>query len=189
MHIGLFFGSFNPIHIGHLIIANHFVEFTPLQEVWFVVSPHNPLKEKENLLNIEDRIKLVELAIKDDPSFKVCKEELLLPQPSYTINTLNSLTKKHPQHDFKLLMRSDNIEQLHKWKDYGQLLDQGLFIYERPSYPASNYRNNDNVTFFDFPFLDISATYIRDCIVGGKSVKYLLPPDVLSLIKEEEFFK
>lgn len=189
MQIGLFFGSFNPIHIGHLIIANHFVEFTEIEEVWFVVSPQNPLKERENLLNAQDRVKLVELAIEDNPTFKVCKDELTLPKPSYTINTLNALKQKHSQHHFKLLMGSDNLDQLHEWKDYHQVLAYGLFIYERPGYPAKNYRNNEIVKFFDFPFLNISATYIRDCIRAKKSVKYLIPPAVLALIKEKGFFK
>lgn len=189
MRVGLFFGSFNPIHIGHLIIANHFVEFTEIEEVWFVISPQNPLKDKNDLLDIKERVNFVGIAIAGESHFKLCKEELELPQPSYTIHTLHSLKTKFPEHQFTLLMGSDNLESIDKWQDYRQVLEFGLFIYKRPGYEAINYHDNDHVKFFDFPLLDISATYIRSCLKSGKSVKYLLPMDVWRVIKENGFYK
>ncbi len=187
MKIGLFFGSFNPVHIGHLIIANHFVEFTDLQQVWFVVSPHNPLKKKESLLNEYDRLHLIELAIKDNPAFRSSNIEFSLPQPSYTIDTLAHLQEKFPQHEFTLIMGSDSIDSLPKWKNYETLLSRHqIFCYKRSDKPAAFH--HPNIQVFDFPQLEVSATYIRKCLKEKRSVKYLLPDAVEEYIIKSGYY-
>lgn len=188
MKIGLFFGSFNPVHIGHLIIANHFVSQTDLQHVWFVVSPQNPLKKKETLLNEYDRLHLVELAIKDNPNFRSSNIEFSLPRPSYTIDTLAHLQEKFPQHEFVLIMGADNIDSLPKWKNYETLLKCfSVYCYRRgvdtPSF------SHASIQIFDFPKMEISSTYIRKQIKAGFSMKYLLPTLVEQYIEEMHFYK
>ncbi|MDH5415194.1 MAG: nicotinate (nicotinamide) nucleotide adenylyltransferase, partial [Flavobacteriaceae bacterium] len=180
----------NPIHIGHLIIASSIVDETELKEIWFVVSPQNPFKTKSSLLNEYDRLHLIELAIKDDYRFRSSNIEFNLPKPSYTIDTLNYLWEKHPEHEFSLIMGSDNLKSFNKWKNHETILKEvNLIVFKRNGFEMSNYLNHPSVTTLSFPFLDISATYIREKIKAGKSVKYLIPEASLNYIKEMNFFK
>lgn len=190
MKIGLFFGSFNPIHTGHLIIANYLQQTTDLDKVWLVVSPQNPLKNKDTLLNEYDRLHLINLAIEDNPNLAVSNIEFSLPKPSYTIDTLTYLSEKHPQHQFCLIMGSDNIETLHKWKNYEQIMAKyPIYVYKRRGSDANPYSDNPNVTMLDFPFIDISATFIREGINKGISMQYFLPTKVWNYIKEMDLYK
>ncbi len=190
MKIGLFFGSFNPIHIGHLVIANFMAENTDLQKVWFVVSPHNPLKEKKSLLRDNDRLHLVRLATEENSKFKVSDIEFKLPQPSYTIHTLVHLKEKYPQHEFCLIMGSDNLESFEKWKNYEIILrDYKIYVYSRSEKLKSPLTNHEHVKIFDVPVMDISSSEIRKMIGEKKSVRYLLPETVFEEVKSRKFYK
>jgi len=187
---GLFFGSFNPIHIGHLIIGEYMVENTDLDEVWFVVSPHNPLKEKNTLLADHHRLAMANLAIEDDPKLKSCNIEFNLPQPSYTIDTLTYLQEKYPQHRFVLISGTDIFPTFHKWKNYQELLRQyQLYIYNRPGYNPGEYADHESISFFQAPLMEISASFIRQSIKEGKEVKYMLPEKVNTYIQEMHFYE
>ncbi|TAL60487.1 MAG: nicotinate-nucleotide adenylyltransferase [Bacteroidetes bacterium] len=175
MKIGLFFGSFNPIHIGHLVIANYMVEFTDLKQVWLVVSPHNPLKEKKWLADALKRLTAVKKAVGKNSKIKVSDVEFLLPQPSYTINTLDVLNKKYPQHEFVLIIGSDNLNTFHKWKDYKKILSKHtIYVYPRilPINKGRSRRllNHRNVKFINAPRIDISSTFIREQMKKGKDM-------------------
>lgn len=178
MKIGLYFGSFNPIHIGHLIIANHILNESELHKIWFVVSPHNPFKQADNLANEYDRFYLVQKAIEDDPRLKATDIEFSLPRPSYTIHTLAYLEEKYPGHRFYIIMGSDGFQNLGKWKNAEQIISNyPILIYKRPGFEI----NNDlgaTIQVMEAPLLDISATHIRELIASGKSIKYLVPPKV-----------
>lgn len=188
MHIGLYFGSFNPIHTGHLIIANHVLGHTEVDKVWFVLSPHNPLKESHSLLNEYDRLHLVELAIADNPKFRASNVEFHLPKPSYTIDTLTYLREKFPLERFSVILGGDSFQNLHRWKNYEQLLAQyELIVYNRPGFSIT-LPENGKVTVLDAPLLDISATFIRRQIREGKSARYLLPDPVLGYILENRYY-
>lgn len=188
MKIGLFFGSFNPIHTGHLIVAQAIKELSDLDEVWFVVSPQNPFKKNKKLLHEFDRLDMVRAAIDDNYSFRASDIEFNMPKPSYTIDTLIYLSEKYPNHDFKLLIGEDNVKNFHKWKNYQKILDDyGLLVYPRPHSEKSNHDYN-NVAFIDAPKIDISATMIRKMIREGKSPKYLIPDEVLEIIKAKKFY-
>ncbi|MCS7004808.1 MAG: nicotinate (nicotinamide) nucleotide adenylyltransferase [Cytophagales bacterium] len=190
MKIGLFFGSFNPIHIGHLIIAETIKENSDVQQVWFVVSPHNPLKSKSGLLHAFDRLNMVRLAIADNPHFRVSDIELHLPEPNYTIHTLTYLSEKYPQHEFQLIMGQDNLEHFHKWKNYQEILHYyTLLVYPRPGAKPNELIHHPHVKLIEAPLLDISATFIRKQLQQGKSVKYLLHPDVESFIRFKKFYQ
>lgn len=179
MKIGLFFGSFNPVHVGHLIIANHMATQTDLQKVWLVVSPQNPLKPKKTLARDYDRLHLARLGIGDNPLVEASNIEFSLPKPSYTIDTLAVLKEKYPQHEFALIMGGDNIASLHLWKNYEQILaGYDIYVYKRPDYELGALGNHPRVKICEAPLLDISATYIRQCIKDGKSVRYLVPDAV-----------
>lgn len=190
MKIGLFFGSFNPIHNGHLIIANYVCERTDLDKVWLVVSPQNPLKQKETLLREYDRLHLINLAIEDNKNLKASNIEFKLPKPSYTIDTLTYLKEKHPQHQFTLIMGSDNLATLHKWKNYEQILKSyNLLVYKRNGFLENPFPKNKNIQFLDFPFLDISATFIRENLRQGNSMQYFLPEPVWKYIDEMKLYR
>jgi nicotinate-nucleotide adenylyltransferase len=190
MKIALFFGSFNPIHIGHLIIANHIVNNTDCDKVWMVVSPHNPLKEKAGLLNEFDRLHLVQLAVEDNEKLVACNEEFYLPKPSYTIDTLTHLQEKYPTYEFSLVMGSDNILNIDKWKNYELLLERyTIYIYNRPEYNSDNIKIKGDIRFLEVPLLDISSTYIRNNIKENKSIKYLLHPSVEKYILDYNLYK
>lgn len=190
MEIGLFFGSFNPIHIGHLIIANTMATTTSLEQVWFVVSPQNPFKKNTSLLHEFDRFDLVERAVSDNPLFRATDIEFRMPKPSYTIDTLIRLQEKFPQHQFRLIMGEDNLAQFPNWKNYEQILEYtGLLVYPRPNSKTHQYANHPAVKFVEAPLLDISATFIRATIKKGGSIKYLVPEPVEQLIKLKKFFQ
>ena len=188
--IGLYFGSFNPIHIGHLIIANYVVEFTGLKEIWFVVSPQNPLKDKTSLLSDYHRLALVNVAVEDDSRFKSCDIEFKLPQPSFTINTLTYLREKYPQKEFSLIMGADNLESLNKWKNYEQILEYySIYVYPRPGTDGGIFKNHPNVTWVIAPLIEISSSFIRKAIKEKKDICYFLPPKVNSYIREMHFYE
>ncbi len=190
MKIGLFFGSFNPIHVGHLIIANHMVTHTDLDKVWLVVSPQNPLKPKKTLARDYDRLHLAQLAIGDNAQITASNVEFGLPQPSYTIDTLAFLREKYPQHEFALLMGGDNIGSLHLWKNYEQLLaNYDIYVYQRPGYDLGQFATHARVKVLQAPLLDISATYIRSCIQSGKSIRYLVPDAVFEYLESSKMYK
>jgi nicotinate-nucleotide adenylyltransferase len=188
--IGLFFGSFNPIHTGHLIIANIMVEATDLDKVWFVVSPQNPFKQSKNLLHEFDRYDMVRAAIHDNYSFEVSDIEFNLPKPSYTIHTLLYLQEKYPTKQFKVIMGGDNLASFTRWKNYERILeDFGIYVYERPDTQPSQLNTHLNVKVVKAPLLDISATYIRQCIKRNESIRYLVPAPVEEIIHAKGFYR
>jgi len=187
--IGLFFGSFNPIHNGHLIIANYICETTDLDKVWLVVSPQNPLKPKDTLLKEYDRLHLINLAIDNNKNLKASSIEFKLPRPSYTIDTLTHLKEKYPQHTFVLIMGSDNLVTLHKWKNYELLLkNYEIMVYRRRGFEENPYPQH-RVSILDFPYLDISATFIRDNIRKGVSMQFFLPEKVWDYIDGSNLYR
>lgn len=189
MKVGLFFGSFNPIHIGHLIIADYVAQYSDLSEVWLVVSPHNPLKKKAGLANDHDRLHLVQLAIENNPRLKVSSIEFSLPKPSYTIDTLTYLREKYPEKEFCLIMGGDNLMSIDKWKNYEQLLrDYAIYVYQRPGYVTVNPEFTKRVTFLDAPLLDISSTLVRARLQEGKSIRYLVPEAVCDYIEGSNMY-
>jgi nicotinate-nucleotide adenylyltransferase len=189
LKIGLFFGSFNPVHNGHLIIANYISQTTDLDKVWLVVSPQNPLKPKETLLRDHDRLHLINLAIEECKHLKASSIEFKLPKPSYTIDTLVYLHEKYPQHQFSLIMGSDNLVTLHKWKNYQKLLKYPIYVYRRQGFDENPYPENGNITLLNFPYLDISATFIRDSIRKGISMQFFLPEAVWKYVEEMGLYK
>lgn len=190
MKIGLFFGSFNPIHIGHLIIANFFAEETELEQVWFVVSPQNPFKTKNSLLDERHRLYMVNLAIEDNYKLQASNIEFHLPKPSYTIDTLAYLKEKYPGHEFSLIMGSDNLVNFNKWKNFEQILKtHTIYIYTRAEDDLISHRLTGDIRAFKVPILNISSTYIRKNISLGKSVRYLVPEKVWQHLNEMNFYK
>lgn len=189
MQIGLFFGSFNPIHNGHLILASTVAENTDLKEIWFVVSPQNPFKIRKSLLHEQDRYDMVRLAIGDDFRFRVSDIEFFLPKPSYTIDTLTHLHEKYPQHEFKLIVGGDNLNSFSKWKNYEVILDHyGLVVYPRGNFKDEPLLQHPNISIIEAPLLEISATFIRQQIKKGNSIKYLVPQEVETLISLKKFY-
>lgn len=196
MNIGLLFGSFNPIHVGHLIIANVMAENTDLKKVWFVVSPQNPFKPSKGLLHEFDRYDMVKAAIADNYKLEVTDIEFHLPRPSYTIDTLTHLTERNPGKTFRVIIGEDNLVNFEKWKNYGQILDQyGLYVYPRlavkdaAGVTNSELKRHPNVKMVEAPLLDISATYIRSCIRDNKSIRYLVPEAVEQMIATKQFYR
>ena len=191
--IGLYFGTFNPIHIGHLAIANHIVEFSGLDEVWFVVTPHNPFKEKSSLLADHHRLQLVQIAVEDYPKLKASNIEFGLPQPNYTVNTLVHLNEKFPDDHFCLIMGEDNLASFHKWKNYEIILENHeLYVYPRVQEgrrPASQFDSHPKVHKTDAPIMEISSTFIRKAIQHKKNVRPLLPCNVWQYLDEMNFYK
>jgi len=188
MHIGLYFGSFNPIHTGHLIIANHVTGYTDVDKVWFVVSPHNPLKDAHSLLNEYDRLHLVNMAIQDNPKFRGSNVEFHLPKPSYTIDTLTYLSEKFPLERFSVIMGADSFQNIHRWKNYEQLLARySVVVYKRQGFDIRETYGAD-IVLLDAPILDISSTYIRNQIKEKKSIKYLVPENVEQYIEANRYY-
>ena len=187
--IGLFFGSFNPVHTGHMIIANYMVTKADLDEVWMVVSPHNPLKDKKSLANDHDRLHLVNLAIGDNARIKASNIEFSLPKPSYTIDTLTYLEEKYPQHQFVLLMGGDYLQSLDKWKNHEKIVEHNIYVYKRPGSDGGLYEKHPNIQYMEAPMLDISATYIRECIKQGLSIEYLVPDRVYAYLLNSRLYK
>jgi nicotinate-nucleotide adenylyltransferase len=189
MKIGLFFGSFNPIHHGHLMVASFIANHTDLQQVWLVVSPQNPHKTQSSLLNEYDRLHLAQLAIEDDAQIKVSDIEFKLPKPSYTIDTLTYLEEKYPQHNFFVIMGSDSFQNLPKWKNFEALVKNYQFIvYRRPSFDITEKFGAD-VTYLEAPMLELSATLIRNNCKDGITIRYLVPEDVRLEIERNNYFK
>jgi len=188
--IGLFFGSFNPIHIGHMVIANWFAEYTDLDEIWFVVSPQNPFKEKKSLLDDHHRLALVREAIEDDRRFGVSDIEFKMPQPSYTIDTLTYLEEKYPGKKLVLIAGSDQLPSFDKWKNPDRILElYEMYIYARPGTRESKYDQHPSVKIFQTPLMEISSTFIRKSIKEGKDMRYMLPPKVWKYIREMHFYE
>lgn len=189
MKVGLFFGSFNPIHIGHLIVANVMVENTDVDQVWFVVSPQNPFKKQSTLLHEFDRYDLVMAAIHDNYNLKVTDVEFNMPKPSYTIDTLTYLSEAHPDKEFKLIIGEDNLKSFPKWKNSDQILkNYSLLVYPRPHAQPSDLIEHPKVQKIDAPMIDISATFIRNSIKNSKSIKYLVPEAVEDLIRGKKLY-
>lgn len=189
MNIGLYFGSFNPIHTGHLIIANHILNETEVQKIWFVVSPQNPFKPSHTLLNEYDRFHLVQKAIDGDTRLRAMDIEFQLPKPSYTSVTLSYLSDKYPEHKFSVIMGSDSFQNLGKWKNADAIINNyPIIVYKRPGFEVEN-KLGARVEIMQAPLLDISATHIRELVQNGKSIKYLVPSAVEEEIIQSRFFK
>lgn len=190
MKIGLFLGSFNPIHNGHLAIANYMIEFTDLDEIWLVVSPQNPLKHPDILLHDENRYKLVTIAIGNSKKIKASKIEFALPKPSYTINTLKYLHKKYPRHTFVLILGSDSLESFKKWKNWKEILDSSeIYVYSRANSDGGELKNHPKIKFVNGPFIEISSTLIRKAISDKTDVRSILPEAVCNYIEKFHFFE
>jgi nicotinate-nucleotide adenylyltransferase len=190
MKVGLFFGSFNPVHAGHLVLANYMLEYTDLERIWFVVSPHNPLKNKSTLLDEKQRLQMVDLAIGDNIKLKASNIEFNLPQPSYTIVTLTYLKEKYPQHEFVLIMGADNLESFHKWKNYEEILKHHqLYIYPRPESDGGKLKDHPQIKLINAPLMEISSTAIRQAIKEKKDMRYFMPEAVWQYINEMHFYE
>ena len=189
MNIGLYFGSFNPVHNGHLIIASQILINSNLNQLWFVVSPHNPLKIRSGLLNENHRLNLIKTAIEGEFDLKASDVEFKLPSPSYTIDTLTYLKEKYPQHSFSIIMGSDSFKNLEKWKNYESLINNyRIYIYKRPGFEVVNNHNAD-IIMVEAPLLEISSTHIRELIRKGKSIRYLVPDSVKEEIESNNYYK
>lgn len=192
MKVGLYFGSFNPIHIGHLVIANHIVEYSDLDQVWFVVTPHNPFKKKSSLLDNYQRLEMVYLATKDYNKLKPSDIEFNLPQPNYTVNTLAYLKEKHETHDFSLIMGEDNLKSFHKWKNYEVILENHhIYVYPRVSENkvATPFDGHSKIHMVNAPIMQLSSTFIRQAIKTGKNIQPMLPQHVWKYLDEMNFYK
>lgn len=189
MKIGLYFGSFNPIHVGHLIIANTILNQTDLEKIWFVVSPLNPFKTESTLINEYDRLFFLKLATEGDKRIKVSDIEFKLPRPSYTADTLIYLQEKYPQHEFSIIMGSDSFQNLHKWKNYKSIIDNyPIYVYKRKDFSVEN-KLNAKLHIVEAPIIEISSTQIRQNIKKGKSVRYLVPDKALEEIEKGNFYR
>jgi nicotinate-nucleotide adenylyltransferase len=190
MKIGLFFGSFNPVHTGHLLIANYFNQFAGFDKVWFVVSPQNPFKVNDELLDENIRLQLLHLAINDDPRFVVSDIEFTLNRPSYTVKTLEFLRTNYPDDTFCPIIGGDNLQSFHLWKEYKEILDHHtLYVYRRVGFHENPLlANHPKIKIFEVPLLNISSTYIREMIQAGKSIKYLVPHPVEEYILEHKLY-
>ena len=200
MKVGLYFGTYNPIHVGHLIIANHMVETSELDQVWLVVSPQNPLKNKATLLADYHRLALVKTAVEGNAKLKACNIEFDLPKPSYTIDTLTYIQEKYPEHHFSIIMGEDNLRTLHKWKNYEQILNNhNIYVYpraltqqellEESSRKETPFKDHPKITITDSPVMKISASFIRNAIKAKKDVRYLLSDPVYKYVSEMHFYK
>lgn len=190
-HIGLFFGSFNPIHTGHLIIANYMANYTELDEVWLVVTPHNPLKKKGSLSNQYDRLEMVNLAIERAENIRSSTIEFSLPQPTYTVDTLTYLREKYPEKAFVLIMGSDNLASLHKWKNHEIILrEHRILVYPRPDYAVPvELAQHPSVTITDTPLMEFSSTFIRNAVKQGKNIRYFVPESVMAFIESKGLYR
>lgn len=190
--IGLYFGTFNPIHVGHLIIANYLVEFSELDEVWLVITPHNPHKKKNTLLDDVHRLSMVRIAVEDFPNIKASNVEFDLPQPNYTVHTLAYLEEKYPKLEFSLIMGEDNLKSLHKWKNYEQILNRYIiYVYPRPSEGIleTKWLGHPSIKIIDAPLMEISSSFIRKSIKARKNIRPMLPYEVWKYIDEMNFYK
>jgi len=190
MKTGLFFGSFNPIHTGHLVIASYMAGFTGLKEVWLVVSPHNPLKNRSGLANMYDRLEMAKLAVENSDQLKVSDIEFGLPQPSYTVDTLTYLQEKYPDREFVLIMGADNLASFKKWKNYEVLLkNYQIYVYPRPEIDLGEWQDHPSIIITETPQMDISSTFIRKAIKEGKNIQYFVPDKVLDFIESKNMYR
>jgi nicotinate-nucleotide adenylyltransferase len=189
MKIGLFFGSFNPVHVGHLIIAGYMADFTELDQVWLVVSPQSPLKKRSALAGVYDRIEMVRLAVEEHDRLRVSDIEISLPQPSYTIDTLAYLKERFPEHIFSLIMGADNVVSLTRWKNHEILLrEHRIFVYPRPGFDLSAWNDHPALIFTDTPLLELSSTFIRKALKDKKDIRYMLTAPVLDFIEKKSLY-
>jgi len=191
LKVGLYFGSYNPIHIGHLAIANYMVEFTDIDQLWFVVSPQNPFKKKANLLDDYQRLEMVHRAVDGDDRLRASNIEFNLPKPSYTIDTLVYLKEQFPNYQFAIIMGSDNLENFHKWKNAEQIIENyGVIVYPRPGFDKSKIQVHKNISIAEnAPLMEISSSFIRKAIKSGKDVRHFLPPKTREYLEEMNFYK
>jgi nicotinate-nucleotide adenylyltransferase len=189
MKIGLYFGSFNPVHVAHLVIANHILNETDIEKIWFIVSPQNPHKPGTGLLNEYHRLHLVRIATEDDTRIKASDIEFGLPKPSYTSTTLAYLAEKYPEHEFAIIMGSDSFQNLHKWKNYEVIVkNYPIYVYRRPGFEPNN-SIGAKLHILDAPLLQLSATQVREYLQQGKSVRYMVPDKVLEEIERGGYYK
>ena len=188
--IGIYSGSFNPIHHGHVMLANYLVEFGDLDELWFVVTPQNPLKQKDDLLDDDERLKMVQLAVGDDPRFRVSDIEMHLPTPSYTINTLTALSEQYPDCEFVFICGMDSLQNLKRWRGYQRILDNyELLVFPREGYDGGELINYPSVTVLKTPILEISSTFIRQCVKEGRDVRHFMPEKAFVYMKTNRFYE
>lgn len=188
--VGIYSGSFNPIHHGHVMLANYLVEFSDLDELWFVVTPQNPLKEKSELLDDDERLKMVQLAIGDDPRFHVSDIEMHLPRPSYTINTLTALSEQHPDCQFVFICGMDSLQNLTRWREYKKILDNyKLLVFPREGYDGGVLVHHPSVTILKTPILEISSTFIRQCVKEGRDVRHFMPEKAFLYMRKQGFYQ
>ncbi len=189
MKIGLFFGSFNPMHIGHKIIASYMAEFSDLEKVLFIVSPQNPLKQKKTLLDQNHRLQIIRVEVEDSTELSVSDIEFKMPQPSYTIDTLVRLKEDFPDNEYALIMGADNLKNFHKWKNYEQILENySIYVYPRPGIEINGSHKNIHIVE-GVPQMEISASFIRDSINKGKDISYLMPEKAWKYTDEMNFYK
>lgn len=191
LKVGLYFGSYNPIHIGHLAIGNYMVEYTDIDQLWFVVSPQNPHKKKVKLLDDYQRLEMVHRAVEGDDRLRASNIEFGLPKPSYTVDTLAYLKEQHPNHHFVILMGSDNLESFHKWKNYETIVENfGVIVYPRPGFDKSKVQFHKNITIAEgAPLMAISSSFLRKAIQNGKDVRHFLPQRTSEYLAEMNFYK
>lgn len=188
--VGLFFGSFNPVHNGHLMLANYIVEYTDLDSIWFVVSPQNPFKDINSLLQDSHRLEMLRRAIGNDSRFEACDIEFDMPKPSYTIDTLRCLSSKYPNTDFYLICGMDNLVNFRKWKDYQSILDNyRLMVYPRKNYDGGDMLSHESVQIVDAPEIEISSTFIRNAVSEGKDIRYFMPEGSYKYMTDNNFYK
>ena len=190
MKTGLFFGSFNPVHLGHLVIANYMANYTQLDEVWLVVSPHNPLKNKKGLSNMYDRLEMARLATENSVKLKVSNIEFGLPQPSYTIDTLTHLHEKYPEREFAIIMGADNLSSFKKWKNYEVILkNYEIYVYPRPGIDVEEWKDHPSIIMTETPQMELSSTFIRKAIQQQKNIQYLVPDQVISFMEGKNMYR
>ena len=188
--VGIYSGSFNPIHHGHIMLANYLVEFSDLDELWFVVTPQNPLKKKEDLLDDDERLKMVELAVGDDPRIFVSDIEMHLPTPSYTINTLTALSEQHPDCEFVFICGMDSLQNFKNWREYQKILDNyELLVFPREGYDGGDLKDYPSVSILKTPIVEISSTFIRQCVKEGRDVRHFMPEAAFFYMKQNRFYE
>ena len=188
--VGIYSGSFNPIHHGHVMLANYLVEFSDLDELWFVVTPQNPLKKKEDLLDDDERLKMVQLAVGDDPRFHVSDIEMHLPTPSYTINTLTALSEQHPDCEFIFICGMDSLQNLKNWREYQKILDNyELLVFPREGFDGGELINYPSVNVLKTPIIEVSSTFIRNCVKEGRDMRHFMPEKAFQYMQEHHFYE
>ncbi len=187
---GLFFGSFDPVHTGHLIIAEYMTAYTDLDEIWFVISPQNPFKTKKEITSQETRKEMLELAISNNPKFSMCDIEFQMPAPQYTHKTLDVLKEKYPEKQFVLIIGKDNLDRFDRWKNYEEIMRMvEIYVYPRPGFETSRFLTHSSIHLVKAPLIDISSTYIRESFMGNKPVRYMLSEKVFNFITKKGLYR